>query len=84
MNEYTLKDLFEFANDIANQSSNCFIASLNEELLSTNVPLDETIETCIDELFKSEMRISDLRKSKCLKCFHYRSYQRFSFRINIR
>ena len=40
MNEYTLKDSFEFAKDIINQNSNCFMASLDVESLFTNVPLD--------------------------------------------
>ena len=40
MNEYTLKDSFEFAKDIINQNLNCFMASLDVETLFTNVPLD--------------------------------------------
>ena len=64
MNEYTLKDSFEFAKDIINQNSNCFMASLDVDSLFTNVPLDETIKTCIDELFKSEMTVSGLNKKE--------------------
>ena len=59
MNEYTLKDSFEFAKDIINQNSNCFIASLDVDSPFTNAP-DETIKICIDELFKSEMTVSGL------------------------
>ena len=40
MNEYTLKDSFEFAKDINNQNSNCFMASLDVDSLFTNVSLD--------------------------------------------
>ena len=69
-NERTLKDSFEFAKDITNQSSNCFMASLDVGSLFTNVPLDETTKICIDELLKSEMAVSDLNKKKSLKCFH--------------
>ena len=46
------------------------MASLDVDSLFTNVPLDETIKICIDELFKSEMIVSDLTKRKCVKCFH--------------
>ena len=35
MNEYTLKDSFEFAKDIINQNSNCFMASLYADSLFT-------------------------------------------------
>ena len=64
MNGYTLKDSFEFAKDIINQNSNCFMASLGVDFLFTNVPLDETIKICTDELFKSEMTVSGLKKKE--------------------
>ena len=67
MNEYTLKDSFEFAKDIANQNSNCFMASLDVDSLFTNVPLDETIKICIDELFESDMTVSGLNKTEMFK-----------------
>ena len=64
MNEYTLKDSLEFAKEITNQNSNCFMASLDVDSLFTNVPLDETIKICIDELFKSEMTVSEINKKE--------------------
>ena len=62
MNEYTLTYSFEFAKDISSQRSNWFMASLDVDSLFTNVPLDETIKFCTDDLFKSEMTISGLKK----------------------
>ena len=64
MNEYTLKDSFEFAKDTTNQNLNCFMASLDVDSLFTNVALDETIKICIDELFKSDMTASGLNKKE--------------------
>ena len=64
MNEYTLKDSFEFAKDIINQNSNCFMASLDVDSLFADAPLDETIKFCIVELFKSEMTVSGLNKKE--------------------
>ena len=55
MNDDTLHDSFEFANDTTNQSSKCLMASL-----FINVSFDETIQICIDELFKSEMTVPGL------------------------
>ena len=49
---------------MTNQSSNCFMASLDVESLFTNVRLDETIKICIDELFKCEMAVSGLHKKE--------------------
>ena len=60
MNEYPLKDSFKFAKGIINQNFNCFMASLDVESLFTNVPLDESIKICIDQLFKSEITVSGL------------------------
>ena len=64
MNEYTFKDSFEFAKDIINQNSNCFMPSLDVDSLFTNVRLDDTIKICIDQLFKSEMTVSGLKKKE--------------------
>ena len=38
------------------------MASLDVDSFFTNVPLDETIKICINELFKSEMAVSGLNK----------------------
>ena len=62
MNEYTPKISFEFAKDITNQNSNCFMASLDVESLFTDVPLDQTIKICINQLF--EMTASGLNRKE--------------------
>ena len=36
------------------------MASLDVDSLFTNVPPDETIKICIDELFKSEMTVFEM------------------------
>ena len=64
MNEHTLTDLFELAKDITNQNLNCFMASLDVESLFTNVPLDESIKICIDQLFKYETTVSGPNKNE--------------------
>ena len=61
-NNYTVKDSFDFAKDITRQSSKLFMASLDVDSLFTNVPLDETIEICVNELFKSSQTASGLNK----------------------
>ena len=51
------------------RNSNCFMGSLDEDLLFPNVPLDETVKICIDELLKSEMTVSGLNKRKMFEMF---------------
>ena len=65
-NSYTVKDSFELAKDIAQQSFKFFMASLVISLY-TNVPLDETIEICVNELFKSSQTVSGLNKQQVLE-----------------
>ena len=48
-NEFTIKDSFSFAKDIATYDSSLYMASLDNESLFTNIPLNETIER---DLFK--------------------------------
>ena len=43
------------------------MAPLDVDLLFTNVPLDETIEICVKELFKSSQTVSDLNKQQVLE-----------------
>ena len=66
-NNYTVKDSFDFAKDITQQSSKLFMASLDVDSLFTNVPLDETIEICVNELFKSSQTVSGLNKQQVLE-----------------
>ena len=65
--DYTVKDSFDFAKDITQQSSKLFMASLDVDSLFTNVPLDETIEICVNELFKSSQTVSGLNKQQVLE-----------------
>ena len=66
-NNYTVKDSFDFAKEITQQSSKLFMASLDVDSLFTNVPLNETIEICVNELFKSSQTVSGLKKQQVLE-----------------
>ena len=56
-----------FAKDITQQSSKLLMASLDVDSLFTNVPLDETTEMCVNELFKSSQTVSGLNKQLVLE-----------------
>ena len=62
-NQFTLKDSFEFAKIICEQDAGLFMASLDVDSLFTNVPLEETIHICVNELFKSNSSIHGLKKT---------------------
>ena len=66
-NNYIVKHSFDFAKDITQQSSKLFMASLDEDYLFTNVPLDETIETYVNKLSTSNQTVSGLNKQQVLE-----------------
>ena len=50
-NEFTVKNSFNFADEIVNYDHNLYIASLDVDSLFTNIPLKETIKNCAKDLF---------------------------------
>ena len=63
---FTLKDSFEFAKIVCEQDAGLFMASLDVDSLFTNVPLEETINTCVNELFKSNCSINKKQSTEML------------------
>ena len=61
-NEYTVKDSFAFAKEITKTDFNYVMASLDVESLVTNMPLEETIENCVNDLFFDKSKIDNLTK----------------------
>ena len=51
-NEFTAGDSFTFAEKVRKQNAELFMASLDVDALFTNIPLDETINICIELVFK--------------------------------
>ena len=51
-NQCTVTDTFHFVEDICKQHPNFHMATLDVDPLFTNIPLDITIDICIDSLYK--------------------------------
>ena len=51
-NEYTVENWFAFAEEIIEQDSGFFMGSLDVDYLFINIPLEETIDICINTLWK--------------------------------
>ena len=58
---------FDFATDITQQNFQLLTASLDVDYLFKNMPLDETFEICVNELFKSRETVSGLNKQQVLE-----------------
>ena len=52
-NKFTVKDFFTFLDKILMQCNHLEMASLDVDCLSTNIPLDESINSCINKLFQN-------------------------------
>ena len=63
-NEFTVKGSFHFAEEIVDQQHDLFMGSLDVDSLFTNIPLEETIEICTNELFKESETVEGLSKTE--------------------
>ena len=61
-NEYTIKDSFTFAEELQSFDSKLVMASFDVESLFTNIPLQETFDLCVENLFKDRTRVDNLSK----------------------
>ena len=62
-NEFTVTDLFYFADEIVDQQNDLFMG-LDVDSLFTNISLEETIEICITEPFKESETVEGLSKTE--------------------
>ena len=63
-NEYTVKDSFQFAEEICEQDPTLTMGSLDVDSLFTNIPLDETIDICINQRFENTDTVEGFKKSE--------------------
>ena len=60
--QYTIKDSFTFAEEIQSFVSKLVIVSFDMESLITNIPLQETLDLCVENLFKDKAHVDNLLK----------------------
>ena len=65
-NEYTLKDSFKFSEELQSFYSKLVIASFDKESLFTNIPLQETTDLCVENLFKDRTLSVSCLLEQCL------------------
>ena len=66
-NEYTIKDSFTFAEELQSFDSKLVMASFDIESLFTNIPLQETIDLCVENLFQDRTHVDNLSKDSFLE-----------------
>ena len=60
--EYTIKDSFTFAEELQSFDSKLVMASSDIESFFTNIPLQETIDLCMEDLFQDRTDVDNLPK----------------------
>ena len=64
-NEFVIKDSFSFSEDIRKQNTKSYMTTFDVESLFTNIPLNETIEICVNKLYpRKNMKVNGLRKNE--------------------
>ena len=69
-NDYTVKDSFQFAEEICEQDPTLSVGSLDVDSLFTNIPLDEAINICVSQLFGNNDTVEGFTKSATM--FRYK------------
>ena len=62
--EYTVKYQFHIAEEICEQDPSLSMGSLDVDSLFTNIPVDETIDICINQLFENTDTVEAFTKSE--------------------
>ena len=62
IDEYIVKDSFSFCKETIDQDPNLFMASFDIQPLFTNIPLDETINICVDLVFHKKKKVKGMLK----------------------
>ena len=71
INEYSVKDSFSFSDEIRRQDPNMYMVSFDIKNLFTNIPLDETIDICINKAYYQESKVNGLFKGDFKQLVEY-------------
>ena len=61
-NEFTVNNSFDFAEEVVNYDHNLYMASFDVESLFTNIPFEETIIICVNDLFFNDFHSGKLSR----------------------
>ena len=76
-NEYTVHDSFSFASHISKFNSKNLMVSLDVESLFTNIPLEETIDDIINDLFLTTDKVHNFEREELTELLTFAAYESF-------
>ena len=65
--DYLTKDSSSFVEEVLDFDTSSFMASFDIKSLSTNIPLRETLNLCLQNLYRNQARVKNLTKSSFYK-----------------
>ena len=76
-NEYTVHDSFSFASEVSKINAKNLMASLDVESLFTNIPLEETIDNIINDLFLTTDKVHNFEREELKQLLTFAAYESF-------
>ena len=76
-NEFLVHDSFSFADEVSSFCPDHFMAILDVKSLFTNIPLNEVIDICIDDLFYDTNTIQNLDRNDMKELSTLAAYESF-------
>ena len=82
-NAYTVKDLFALAEETVKQDSQLFMGNVDVDFLFTNIPLEDTIDICLNTLFENmeKVGLSKIEFKKLLSLATQETYFLFKWKL---
>ena len=76
-NEYTVYDSFSFASEVNKFNSKNLMASLDVQSLFTNIPLEDTIDNIVNDLFLTTDKAHNFEREKITRLLTFAAYESF-------
>ena len=78
-NKFTIKNSFDFSKEVVNYDHNLYTASLYIESSFTNIPSEETIKNCVNNLFSNNFYGGKLSRKDLYDLLKLATTESFSF-----
>ena len=72
-NEYSVKDSFAFVNELSSVQNAPYMSSFDVVSLFTNIPLEETVDICLNRLYANTDKVNNISRTNLKKMILYAS-----------
>ena len=69
--KFTVKDSFSFVHELLSVRDIPFMCSFDVVSLYTNIPVDQTIEICLNKLYKDNNTVNNITREQMKRLLHY-------------